>query len=132
MKKVLIFAGLIGLSACEFYYYDPYNPGYRVEGRYSVNEYSETYTEYYNYTIWVESSNRSVNEIRIVNFYGADVRVYATVNYNKITIHRQTVNGYTVEGTGTIYGDEISFNYSVRNTWSNSRTDFCEATAWKN
>lgn len=133
MKNIFFIAVLIGLSACEFYYYDPYaNPVSRMEGRYSVSDYSETYNNYISYTIWIEASNRATQEVRIDNFYGANIRVYATVNYNKITIWRQTVNGYTVEGTGTIYGDEISFTYSVRDNWSNSKTDFCEATAWRN
>jgi hypothetical protein len=132
MKSMVFMAVLVGLSACEFYYYDPYdNPVSRVEGRYSVSDYSETYNSYIHYTIWIEASNRSTQEVRIDNFYGANIRVYATVSYNKITIWRQTVNGYTVEGTGTVYGNEISFTYSVRDYRSNSRTDFCEATAWR-
>jgi hypothetical protein len=28
-----------------------------------------------------------------------------------------------------VYGDEIEFSYSVRDIYSGSRTDFCEATA---
>jgi len=133
MKKVLFFTGLIGLSACEFYYYDPYsNPVNRIEGRYSVSDYSETYNNYISYAIWIEASNRSMQEVRIDNFYGANIRVYATVSGNKITICRQSANGFVVEGSGTIYGDEISFIYSVRDSRNNSRTDFCEATAWKN
>lgn len=132
MKNTIFIALLIGLSACEFYYTNPYvNPVGRLEGRYAVSEHSETYNHYLDYTIWITASGYGSQEVRIENFYGADIRVYATVSYNKITIWRQTVNGYTVEGTGTIYGNEITFTYSVRDTWSNSRTDFCEATAWR-
>ncbi|QOI97494.1 MAG: hypothetical protein HRU69_08325 [Flammeovirgaceae bacterium] len=132
MKNIAFIAVLTGLSACEFYYYDPYsNPVSRLTGRYSVSEYSETYNAWYNYTIWIEPTGYNTQEVRVDNFYDAGMRVYATVSYNKITIWRQTVNGYTVEGTGTVYGDEISFTYSVRDNRTNSRTDFCEATAWR-
>ncbi|MCK6618251.1 MAG: hypothetical protein L6Q51_11475 [Cyclobacteriaceae bacterium] len=130
MKNIAFIAVLVGLSACEFYYYDPYaNPVSRIAGRYSVSEYSETYNVWYNYTIRIEPSGYNAQEVRIDNFYDAGVRVYATVSNTKITIWRQTVNGYTVEGTGTVYGDEISFTYSVRDNRSNAHTDFCEATA---
>lgn len=133
MKKVLFFSGFIALSACEFYYYDPYaNPVSQLEGRYSVNDYSETYNSYISYSIWIVTSNLSAGEVQIDNFYGANIRVIATVSGNKITLFRQTVNGYTVEGSGTVYGNEITFIYSVRDNRGNSRTDFCEATAWRN
>jgi hypothetical protein len=122
---------LIGLSSCEFYYLEPrYNERDRLLGRYEVEEYSETYNDYTNYSIWIEGSGQNSNEFYIDNFYGVDIRVCASIAYDKITIHRQVINGYQVEGVGTVYGDEISFNYSVKDLYSGTRTDFCEATAW--
>ena len=133
MKKLiyLFLFLLVGLSSCEFYYEEPrYHERDRLIGRYDVKEYSETYNDYTNFPIWIEESSRYTNEFYIDNFYGIDIRVYATISYDKITIHRQVVNGYEIEGVGTVYDDEISFSYSVKDLYSDTRTDFCEATAW--
>lgn len=134
MKKFIylfLIIGLFGLSSCELYYLEPvYHEHDELIGRHSVEEYSETYNDYTNYSIWIERSSRYSNEFYINNFYGVDIRVCATISSNKITIHRQTVNGYEIEGVGTVYGDEIEFSYSVRDIYSGTRTDFCEATAW--
>lgn len=130
MKKLFYLSLIIGLTSCEFYYLEPrYDAVNRLTGRYSVQEYSETYNEYTNYSIWIESAGR-YNELTIENFYGADIRVCASLLNDKITIQRQVVNGFEIEGVGTVYGDEIEFNYSVRDLYSGTRTDFCEATAW--
>lgn len=131
MKKLIYFFLLIGLSSCEFYYLEPrYHERDRLVGHHDVEEYSETYNNYTHYTIWIEESSRYSNEFYIDNFYGVDIRVFASISYHKITIPRQTVDGYEVEGVGTVYGDEIEFSYSVRDIYSGTRTDFCEATAW--
>lgn len=131
MKKLLYLFLLIGLSSCEFYYLEPgYNVRDRIVGQYEVEEYSETYNDYTRYSIWIDKSSVYSNQFYIDNFYGADIRVCASISYDKITIHRQVVNGYEIEGVGTVYGDEIEFSYSVRDIVTGTRTDFCEATAW--
>jgi hypothetical protein len=131
MKKLLYLFLLIGLSSCELYYLEPrYNERDRLVGRYDVEEYSETYNDYTNYSIWIDRSSQYADQFYIDNFYGVDIRVCASISYDRITIHRQTVNGYEVEGVGTVHGDEISFSYSVRDLYSGTRTDFCESTAW--
>ena len=131
MKKLIYLFLLVGLTSCEFYYLEPrYNERDRILGQYDIEEYSETYNDYTHYTIWIERSTQYSNQIFIDNFYGSDLRVRATVNYDKITIHRQVIDGYEIEGVGTIFGDEIQFSYSVRDIYSGTRTDFCEATAW--
>lgn len=131
MKKLIYLFLLVGLSSCDLYYLEPrYSERDRIVGYYEMDEYSETYNDHINYSIWIERSSRYSNELYIDNFYGADIRVCATISYGKITIHRQVVAGYEVEGVGTVYGDEIEFSYSVRDTYSGARTDFCEATAW--
>jgi hypothetical protein len=133
MKKLIyLFLFLsIGLSSCEFYYLEPVYPERdRLIGRHDLDEYSETYNVSTSYSIWIERSSRYANEFYIDNFYGVDIRVCATISNGKITIHRQVVDGYEVEGVGTVYGSEISLSYSVNDLYSDTRTDFCEATAW--
>jgi hypothetical protein len=131
MKKLIYVFLLIGLSACEFYYLEPRNHERdRILGQYEVQEYSETYNLYTYYSIWIEPTNR-YDEVYIDNFYGASIGVYATVSNGKITIYRQTVDGYEIEGVGTVYGNEISMNYRVKDRYTNSRADFCETTAWQ-
>jgi hypothetical protein len=131
MKKLLYLFLLIGLSSCEFYYVEPvYRERDRIVGHYDIDEYSETFNDHTTYSIYIEKSNRYGNEFYISNFYGADISVYANISNGKITIPRQVVDGYEIEGVGTVYGDEIEFSYSVKDVYSGSRTDFCEATAW--
>jgi hypothetical protein len=131
MKKLIYLFLLVGLSSCEFYYLEPrISERDRIVGQYEIEEYSETYNDYTHYTIWIDKSTQSSNQIYIDNFYGSDLRVRATISYDKITIQRQVINGFEIEGVGTVYGDEIQFSYSVRDVYSGTRTDFCEATAW--
>jgi hypothetical protein len=99
-------------------------------GYYDMEEYSNTYDDYTYYSIQLSKSGYDGNEIRMSNFYGVDMNVYAYVNGDRITIPFQVVKGYEVEGVGTYRGSSIDFNYSVRDTYTNSRTDFCETKAW--
>jgi hypothetical protein len=132
MKRLLFFSLLIGLSACEFYYVEPrYDHRDRIVGTHDVKEYSETYNDHAYYTIDIVRSGNYGDEIFIDNFYGVGIRVRALYSNNKITIQRQTINGYEVEGVGTVYSNEIDFHYSVRDKYSNTRTDYCEALAWR-
>lgn len=131
MKRLLFVFMLAGLSACEFYYPAPlYDERTRISGSHDVDEYSETYNTSTFYTIRIGCSG-SYDQIYIDNFYGVGIRVYATFRNNKIEIYRQLVDGYEVEGVGTVYGDEIEFNYRVKDTYSYLRSDYCEATAWR-
>lgn len=102
----------------------------RIVGHYEIEEYSETYNDYTRYSIRIDKSSQYSNQLYIDNFYGSDLRVCASISYDKITIRRQVVNGFEIEGVGTVYGNEIEFSYSVRDIYSGTRTDFCEATAW--
>lgn len=132
MKRLVFFALLIGLSGCEFYYYDPvYDSRDRILGRYDVEEYSETFNDYTSFTVWIERSNNFSDEVWIDNFYAVNISVRAVINYDKLTIPRQVVNGYEVEGVGTVYASSISLSYRVKDLYNSSRTDFLEATAYK-
>jgi hypothetical protein len=127
MKKVIIAALLLTtLASCEFNIIEPrYDYRDRVTGFYDVEEYSETYNDYHYYSINVTkySSSRTVY---LNNFYDADLSVYAYVDGDKLTIPLQIVDGYEIEGVGTIHSSDMSMSYRVKDLYNNIRTDFCE------
>ena len=130
MKRlILLLVPAVLLTSCYFEEVQPrYDDRDRVVGWYDMEEYSETYNDMTYYSIKISKSN-FYNEIYLDNFYAADIRVYAVLDYNNIRIPFQTVNGYEVEGTGTVHGSEISFNYRVKDLYGNSHADFCETRA---
>jgi len=130
MKRlILLLVPVVFLSSCYFEEIQPrYDDRDRIIGWYNMEEYSETYNDMTYYSMQISKSSYR-NEIYLNNFYAADIRVYATLDYDHIRIPLQTVNGYEVEGTGTVYGNEINFNYRVKDLYSNSYSDFCETTA---
>ena len=129
--RIFIFIGMVGLlSACTFYDYETeIDERDRVIGNYEVEEYSETYDDLTYYSMYITKS-RYREEIYLNNFYAADLRVLAILEYNRITIPFQVVDGYEIEGVGTVYGNELDLNYSVRDRYSDAPTDFCETQAW--
>ncbi len=134
MKKsaIILLLSLVLLQSCEFFYTDPYYDARdRVTGTYQVDEYSQTFNGYIQYTIRIlKSSNR--DRVLIENFYDAGITVSAEFYSDKIIIPRQKRDGFEVEGTGTVWGNKINFTFSVRDTYvRNKPTDFCEAEAWK-
>ena len=46
------------------------------------------------------------NEVYIENLYTDGLSVYALVSYDAITIPFQVIDGYEIEGAGTIYNDD--------------------------
>lgn len=122
---------LLGLASCDFYYHDPvYDSRDRIIGRYEMEEFSETFNDHTHYDIWIDRSG-SYDGIWIDNFYGVNIRVRATYSYDKIIIKRQIVNGYEVEGVGTVYGSRIAFSYRVKDLYKTYPTDFLDGTAYK-
>ncbi|MFZ6009880.1 MAG: hypothetical protein ACOYXT_05975, partial [Bacteroidota bacterium] len=117
MKRLLLITSMIlVLASCEINYIEPrYDARNNVVGSYDVEEYSETYNDYTYYTLYISKSSYS-REIYLENFYGTDIRVHAVLDYDKITIPYQVVNGYAVEGVGTLRGGDITLSYSVRDT----------------
>lgn len=120
------------LMSCEILIVDPvFDERDRVTGTYRVEEFSQTYNEYGTFNIHIRKSFNNMNEVIVENFYNANIDVRAQVVDGTIYISRQVVNGYEVDGVGTLYYDEIRFTYRVRDTYYNKPTDFCEATAWE-
>lgn len=131
-KVLLLIAGLV-FTSCDMLVVEPrYDDRDRVTGSYRIEEYSQTYNESIRFNIYIRKSANAYNssDVIIENFYNAGVDVRAEIVNNKIYISRQYVNGYEIEGVGTVFFNEITLNYKVRDTHSNRPVDFCEATAW--
>jgi hypothetical protein len=123
---------LISLSACDVYITEPrYDQRERFVGYYDVEEYSNTYHEYTYYSIHIYKSNYSDTKIYLDNFYGAEISVVAYVSGSKITIPEQVVDGYEIEGTGWLSGNDLDLTYSVEDHYDHSYTDFCDTHAWR-
>jgi hypothetical protein len=121
------------LAGCNVTIVEPrYDGRDRVTGYYDMEEYSQTYNDMTYYTVHVTKSAGDANEVWLSNFYSVDIRVYAYVHGNKITIPFQVVNGYEVEGVGTIHSDSsMDLNYTVKDQYKDSPTDFCDTKAWR-
>jgi hypothetical protein len=134
MNRSLVFIiALISLASCDTYIVDnerPVRARDRIIGSHFTEEYSETYQEYFEYDVWISAGNR-FNEVYIENLYLDGLAVYATVSYDAINIPFQVIDGYEIEGAGTIYSDQISLNFSVRDRYENTIREFCEATLWR-
>lgn len=131
-RSLLFLLVLISLASCETYIIEserPVRSRDRIIGSHYAEEYSETYNEYYEYSVWISAGNRS-NEIYIENLYLDGLAVYARVSYDAITIPFQVIDGYEIEGVGNIFGDQIDLNYYVRDRYENTVKDFCETTLW--
>jgi len=130
MKRLLpVLALLLLLSACDVYVVEPrYDPRDKILGQYDVEEYSETYNDLTYYSFYISKSGNS-RELTISNFYASDIRVYAYLDYDKITIPYQVIDGYEIEGVGTAYGSYMKLNYRVKDVYNNSYTDFCDTEA---
>lgn len=129
--KRLFTIGVIAIlfSACTEYHYEPrYDPRDRLVGHYEAEEYSETYNDITYYSMRISKSGYE-REIYLNNFYAADISVYAVLSYDKITIPFQVVDGYEIEGVGTVYDNELVLSYRVKDRYNNARSDFCEMNA---
>jgi hypothetical protein len=120
---------LLVTTSCDIILVEPaYDERNRIIGSYHLEEYSQTYNDYTSFFIYIRKSGIG-QQVLIENFYNSDMDVLADYQFDKIYIDRQFVNGYEIEGVGTVYGNEIKFNYKVRDTYTNRPTDFCNATA---
>lgn len=132
MKNLISFTVLVLLAtSCTFYDVEPrYDSRDKFVGYYDVEEFSETYNDMTFYEMRISKSGYD-REIYLHNFYGADIRVYATVSFDEIRIPYQVVDGYEIEGSGSIYRNELSLSYRVKDLYDDSISDFCETTAWR-
>ncbi|WP_139135197.1 hypothetical protein [Roseivirga sp. 4D4] len=131
MKKGLLIVSVLALlSSCDITLVEvPYDDRDNYLGRFETEEYSETYDQltYYNTRI-VRDSDDFSNVIYIRNFYAVDIEVFAEVRGDRLTIPRQIIGGYVVEGTGRNEFGDLYLTYSVDDTFSpNKPTDFCNA-----
>ena len=132
MKNLIFFFGLTLLvTSCNYYDVEPrYDRRDKFVGYYDAEEYSETYGDFSYYDIRI-SKSRYEGEIYINNFYAADIRVYATVSFDDIRIPFQVVDGYEIEGTGTLNRDELTLRYRVKDLYDDSLSDYGETIAWR-
>ncbi len=127
-----IFALLL-LASCNVYYAEPrYDSRDQIVGSYDAEEYSDTYDESIYYSMIVSKSSHASDEIYLNNFCGSNIRVYAYLDYNSITIPFQIVDGYEIEGVGHISESDLSLSYRVKDRISNTRTDFCDTMLYRN
>ena len=132
MKNLISFAALILIvSSCTFYDVEPrYDSRDKFVGHYDVEEYSETFDDITYYEMRISKSGYD-REVYLHNFYAADLRVYAIVSFDDIRIPFQVVDGYEIEGSGTLYRDELNLSYRVKDLYDNSLSDYCETVAWR-
>jgi hypothetical protein len=131
MKNLILCTAVVFLaSSCTFYDVEPrYDSREKFVGYYDVEEYSETYNDITYYEMRI-SMSRYDREIYLDNFYAADLRVYATVTFDDIRIPLQVVDGYEIEGSGTLYHDELKLTYRVKDIYDHSVADYCETVAY--
>jgi hypothetical protein len=132
MKNLIFFIAMaVFASSCTFYDVEPrYDHRDKFVGYYDVEEYSQTYGEYTFYEMRITTSPHD-REIFLNNFYASDIRVYAIVSFDDIRIPFQVVDGYEIEGSGSLYHDELNLTYRVKDLYDHSVSDYCETVAWK-
>lgn len=135
MKKVLlVLSVLVFLSSCDVWVVEvPFDPRDSYIGRFTVEEYSETYDILTKYNVRIVKDNDPYsNVVYIGNFYAVDIEVFGEVIGGRLNIPRQVVDGYIVQGTGRLdYGDMV-LSYSVDDTYDNSRlVDFCNTVYFR-
>lgn len=132
MKNLIPFIAVFAVAtSCNFYEVEPrYDDRDRFTGYYDVEEYSQTYNDITRYEIRI-SHSRYDREVYIDNFYAADIRIHATVSFNVLRIPFQVVDGYEVDGTGTLIDGELTLNYRVKDLYNYTAADYCETVAWR-
>ncbi len=132
MKNYILFSLLTVIAgSCTFYDVEPrYDQREKFLGYYDVEEYSNTYRDYTYYEIRITRS-RHDREVYLNNFYAADLRVYAVISFNDLRIPYQVVDGYEIEGSGTLYGDQLSLSYRVKDLYDYNTSNYCETVAWR-
>ncbi len=96
-------------------------------GTYNVSENCTVSGTIGPYTAVIDQSTANNITILMTNFgdFGVSFIVNGTVNGDNLTISSQTLNGYTISGTGAYNNGIININYSVA---SASLNESCVAT----
>ena len=132
MKTLSFIAFAVVLASCEIIVVDSdYDQVNLVSGVYQLEEYSQTYNQNFQYTVWVSQSGGDSRILYIDNFYDQEITVRAEVIGRKLYIRKQYVDGYEIEGIGTIWGSKIQLDYSINDVYSNRPTDYCQATLYE-
>ena len=132
MKTLSFIAFAVVLASCEIIVVDSdYAQVNLVSGVYQLEEYSQTYNQNFQYTVWVSQSGGDSRILYIDNFYDQEITVRAEVIGRKLYIRQQYVDGYEIEGSGTIWGSKIQLDYSINDVYSNRPTDYCKATLYE-
>lgn len=131
--RLLFIALALVFTACEITFVEPrYDDRDAIVGSYRLEEYSQSFRHHSTFRIYIRKleTGYGADKIVIENFYNVGIDVVARVYGNTITIPLQYVNGYEVEGAASVYNNEISFTYRVRDTYTPASPDYCEATIW--
>ena len=132
MKTVfsLVFVSFALVSCVDYHTETRYDFRDRMVGRYDVEEFSDTYNEYVYYDMFVSKDYGTDDGLIFDDFYAENVRVYAYVSGDYISIPFQITDGYEIEGHGNYYRGELQLHYSVKDRYSNSYIDYCETVAY--
>lgn len=135
MKKGLfILSVLVLFASCDVVFIEvPFDPRDNFTGRFNVEEYSETFDLLTEYNVRIlKDSDPYGNAIYIRNFYGVDIEIYAEVFGDRLTIPRQVVEGYVIQGTGRMEFGDLALSYTVEDILDNSRlVDFCNTVYFR-
>ena len=133
MKKALLgISFLLLISSCDLVIVeDIYDPRVEFLGRFDTEEYSETLDAYSYYdVVIVDDADPYSNVIYIRNFYGAGIEIFGEVNGSRLTIPRQRVGNFIIDGIGRIEYGELVMSYTVEDINPASRfVDYCSAVS---
>jgi hypothetical protein len=102
----------------------------RIVGRYEVEEYSTTYDDHLYYDMYLSKDRSSRSLIYLDDFYLENLRVYADLDDDYISIPFQIVDGYEIEGSGYLYHGDLHLNYKVRDRYENAYPEYFETVAY--
>ena len=133
MKKALLgISFLLLISSCDLVIVeDVYDPRVEFLGRFDTEEYSETLDAYSYYdVVIVDDADPYSNVIYIRNFYGAGIEIFGEVNGSRLTIPRQRVGNFIIDGIGRIEYGELVMSYTVEDINPASRfVDYCSTVS---
>ncbi len=133
MKKALLgISFLLLISSCDLVIVeDIYDPRVEFLGRFDTEEYSETLDAYSYYdVVIVDDADPYSNVIYIRNFYGAGIEIFGEVNGSRLTIPRQRVGNFIIDGIGRIEYGELVMSYTVEDINPASRfVDYCSTVS---